>query len=633
MRIVWLTLNCYRRFENTTVNLDAPVVALVGPNEAGKSSLLQALIDVEESGEFDDRDITRDLHPQGRVLEAMFLLDDADREILRERVPEASDVRWYLVWRNESGKRLHETKPEVPWAGEAAERTRKVLTKLSGLRWAESAPEDLIERLAMVISWLPSPDVPRRYEEHELNEIESLGADLANAIGDGTPATLQRACQTISAMVSEESRPRPQTVALDLLASTKPRILEFSASDRTLHTNYNLQDPGSWTNGLRNLARLAELDLQSLADAAAGGPPEIRVEILRQANIHLNDAFAVRWSQSRLTVHLDVQGSGLEIYVASDEGGLYRLEDRSDGLRTYLALVAFLDNKSLTTPPILAFDEAEIHLHWDAQADLINVLYEQDMVSQFVYSTHSPGCLPHDLGHGVRAIVPTAPDRSKVTNWIWETDAGFRPMLVHMGASTAALTPHRYAVGTEGVSDFILLPSLIRAAIDADSLPYQVVPGLAHLSQEGLRSLDSECDTLVYLTDGDVGGKTLLGWLEDEGIPQSRLFSLPDGVVLEDLVFADTLAAAIREELRRSGKDTSQSLLLPPIGRASYLDGWYENAGVNPPSKRAVASRVLEISARRPTTESHPLLEERYRPALVRLHKVFLDAFPRLPVA
>ena len=382
MRLVWLTLHRYRRFENTTVNLDAPVVALIGPNEAGKSSLLQALIDVEKSGEFDLRDITRDLNPQGRVLEAMFLLDDADREILRERVPGASDVRWYLAWRDESGELLHETMPEVPWTGAAAERARKCLTKLSGLKWAASAPEALIERLDTVISWLPDPEAPREYEEHELNEVEHLGADLANAIDDRTPATLQLACQTISAMVSDESRPRPQTVALDLLESRKPRILEFSESDRTLHTNYNLQDPSSWTNGVRNLARLAELDLQRLADAAAGGPPEIRVEILRQANIHLDDAFTVRWSQSKLTVHLDVQRSTLEIYVASDEGGLYRLEDRSDGLRTYLALVAFLDNKNLTTPPLLVFDEAESHLHWDAQADLINVLYEQDMVSQ-----------------------------------------------------------------------------------------------------------------------------------------------------------------------------------------------------------------------------------------------------------
>ena len=194
------------------------------------------------------------------------------------------------------------------------------------------------------------------------------------------------------------------------------------------------------------------------------------------------------------------------------------------------------------------------------------------------------------------------------------------------------MTPHRYAVGTEGVSDFILLPSLIRAAIRADSLSYQVVPGLAQLSKGGLRSLDSESDTLVYLTDGDSGGKELLEWLENEGIPPSRLLSLPDGVALEDLVFADTLSAAIREELRRSGKEVDQALSLPEIGRSSYLDDWYQSVGVNPPSKRAVASRVLDICARRPQTESCPLLEDRYRLTLTHLHQFFMVAFGRPPV-
>ena len=79
---------------------------------------------------------------------------------------------------------------------------------------------------------------------------------------------------------------------------------------------------------------------------------------------------------------------------------MYRWEERSDGLRTYLALIAFLSSKDLSTPPVLVFDEAESHLHWDAQADLINVLYDQNMASQIVYSTHSPGCLRMILGMG-----------------------------------------------------------------------------------------------------------------------------------------------------------------------------------------------------------------------------------------
>ena len=99
MRLVWLNLRRFRRFQDARVNLDAPVIALVGPNEAGKSTLLEAIVAVGRSGEFNPRDITRGLQPQGRVLEATFLLDEDDREALQDSVPEALDVRWYRVWR------------------------------------------------------------------------------------------------------------------------------------------------------------------------------------------------------------------------------------------------------------------------------------------------------------------------------------------------------------------------------------------------------------------------------------------------------------------------------------------------------------------------------------------------------
>ena len=99
-------------------------------------------------------------------------------------------------------------------------------------------------------------------------------------------------------------------------------VLRFLTSLRatgTIHTNYNLQDPGSWTNGIRNLFARG-FDLSKLAEAV-GGLPEIREDILRRANRQLDEVFSVSWSQSTLTVHLNVQGGTLEIFVASDMGG------------------------------------------------------------------------------------------------------------------------------------------------------------------------------------------------------------------------------------------------------------------------------------------------------------------------
>ena len=78
--------------------------------------------------------------------------------------------------------------------------------------------------------------------------------------------------------------------------------------------------------------------------------------------------------------------------------------ERSDGLRQFVALVALAAHQPNPVPPILLIDEVETHLHYNAQADLIEVPTEQNAARQIVYTTHSAACLPQDLGLGVRVV-------------------------------------------------------------------------------------------------------------------------------------------------------------------------------------------------------------------------------------
>ena len=84
------------------------------------------------------------------------------------------------------------------------------------------------------------------------------------------------------------------------------------------------------------------------------------------------------------------------------------------------------------------------------------------------------------------------------------------------------------------------------------------------------------------------------------GFPTIWVFSLPEGLVIEDLVAEETLNSAVLEEIRRSGHKVSENIELPDTGRAAHLDEWFESIDIPPPNKRAIASRVLEIVARNP---------------------------------
>ena len=535
MRLVKMRLRRFRRFEDATIVLDAPVVAVVGPNESGKTSLLQALVQLASSDGLHDRDVTRGHSPDDTRIEATFLLSRQETQRLQAHDSGLSDIRWITVSKNHHGER----------------------------------------------SFATNRPLSQEYDS--------------------------------------------------TLESMLPPILDFTDDDRYLRTEYNLQEnQWDWNRAIHNLATLAGFQLQQLAKAANSGQHELREEILANANRKLATEFAESWSQADLVVRLNIiPPNQLQVYVETDGGKTFRLEERSDGLRAFVALVAFLATMKPRHPPILVLDEAENHLHWDAQADLVNLFHSQQKVAQIVYSTHSPGCLPHDLGHGVRAVVQDKkrPDRSSIQNWIWESDSGYRPLLLKMGASTAALTPHRKAVVTEGVSDFILLPSLLREAADKTVLEYQIVPGIAQRSAEEVRTLDAESEAVLYLIDGDEGRKSNSGVLKDAGIPDARINVLPDGVAIEDLVAGETLVAAINEELRRSGCTQSLAQALPDVGRNEVLKEWYGEHNITPPRKRAVASRVLELTSGGTSDGEHPLLNEHHRSTLKHLEAKLLKAF------
>ena len=573
--MVWFELRGFRRFEDAKLNTAAPVVAVVGPNESGKTSLLKALVHLGQPGNkrFGARDLTRDVNVAGRVLEATYRLDKDDRAALTAEGRQVPEIRWFIVWREPDGTQFYNTIPTL----------------------ASMDHKDQLVRA-----------------------------------GTNRPTS---ALEVVSKIAEVFQGPISEAV-LSVLKERIPQVLEFSTSDRSLRSQYDLQDPASWTGGVRNLAQLAGFDLDELSRHAAGHQPELYEDILERANTRLANEFSTRWSQDRVTVRLRVAPPNLlRIFAKAEEGGLHRLDERSAGLRAFVALVAFLADKNTGVRPILVVDEAENHLHWDAQADLVNLFHTQEVASQIIYATHSPGCLPHDLGHGVRAVIPSPdqPDRSTVKNWIWKDNDGLRPLLLDMGASTAAVTPHRYAVATEGVADFVLLPSLLREAAGKDTLPYQIVPGLAQLAGSGIRRINSEADRVVYLTDGDEAGKRIRQNVKSAGIPADRILSLPAGTVLEDLVVSDTLAAAVNEEISRSGHQTREPLELPEISRAAYLDDWYRRNRIKPPSKRAIASRALEIAAGSPTEPGSPLLEKRHRTALAKLHKSLLRALGACP--
>lgn len=90
MRLIKVEVSGYKRFAApTTLYVNGPVVAVVGPNEAGKTSLLDALAHLSSGAEFDRREFTDRTTPDGDavIVRASYILEDEDRGALEVDLP------------------------------------------------------------------------------------------------------------------------------------------------------------------------------------------------------------------------------------------------------------------------------------------------------------------------------------------------------------------------------------------------------------------------------------------------------------------------------------------------------------------------------------------------------------------
>ena len=613
MRLVTVTIHGFKRFaEPTTMRVDGDITALVGPNEAGKTSVLQALVHMNDREAFTASEMSRGIeasehrHP----VELRFLLEPDDIAALSE-IPGTSDIRWYTISKAQDGSMSFKVTPTVRRDVSGRTHIARDLRRAAGHKLLQpvlhGADTELgraeLLVLADALEGVVAEDLP-----DEL--VESLGewaAFLREEMPARTPQYIATLPDSLEQQASHEKEDRPNVAIGKILRARRPRFLLFGDEERSLENSYELADLEHPPAALVNLASLADLNLSELI-AAVGEDRRGEVQGLRDhANRRLHDYFEAHWRQAGLAVELSVSGTELELYVREKNGVYWQLGERSEGLRWFVALVAYLHSESVDIPPILLIDEAEQHLHYDGQADLVRAFERQEAVADVVYTTHSAGCLPQDLGTGVRIVARRGEMGSEIRNSLWSADdlregAGFSSLLMQMGASTFAFAATRRAVICEGITEVALLPTLLRQAIEAETLPFQLVPGLSNVASNSVVHLDMAAAQVVFLVDSDTAGRMIAKKLRKAGVVEERILRLgPQGSVctLEDLVDPRLLKQAVDEDLARSG--VRKRIPLSTVrGAPRYraVERWCraQRPKIEVPSKLAVAQQLLTLA-------------------------------------
>ncbi|KJL24210.1 AAA family ATPase [Microbacterium foliorum] len=629
MQLWKIEFNGFKRLDQTSCNVDGQTIAFIGPNEAGKTSVLRGLAWL--TGEHEDpalplRDQNRRQRPadDAVVVRAHYRVDADDIEALRQldldtdQPVSLKTVNHFRLNRQANGQQTTGLESTVKRNPRPFEDASKLLAKAASRMEAAydvlddleiDAPNDAIEAAEHSLDSSDTVWTPQRVAQLRIagdglrtfvNEIDQQDPKPRNLTALRTASLIAVGSLLTAAVAGERADPRDAIRAA--LKQRVPKFLLFGDDDRELSESYHLEDSSlreSPPSPLKNLVSVAGTSVGEVWAATTGGDPATMRTLERRMNETLRERLQPMWTQSELTIELRLnQGGVLEVNILELDSPDYvvtPIAERSDGLRTFLGLICFLLAANLDVPPVLLVDEAERNLHYDAQADLVRVLTHELKVHKVIYTTHSPGCLPLDLGTGIRVVSRNAddPGTSSVANNFWTNEhPGFSHLLFAMGAEAAAFSAFRRAVLTEGVSEMILLPTLLRNATDGSQLDFQVAFGLSNLSAP--RAISSVALITTFLVDGDTSGGIKKKQLEDEGVPRSHIFQLPKGKAIEDLIDRATYLETVNELLAERGKSILLKDLATNVTIAKAVDDYARNhLGLpNGVGHKIVASRL-----------------------------------------
>jgi predicted ATPase len=254
--------------------------------------------------------------------------------------------------------------------------------------------------------------------EFELSAAEE--ADLLSLTGTSTP--LKR---------FQVTRDHGGALALVFPSTVVPESIQQSAHDyvvthlptfvylddygifrghATLNQVKQRRDQGTLTDEDRTFLIILEeagLDLDRETRSAADSSREDRQYDLSDAAATLTRKLAAHWRSLRYEVDFRVDGFEFFTFVRSErDRALIRLEERSRGFQWFFSfdLMLMHETKGTLKNCVILLDEPGLHLHPQAQRDLLERLACYAEGNTLVYTTHLPFMIDLKRPEGIRVI-------------------------------------------------------------------------------------------------------------------------------------------------------------------------------------------------------------------------------------
>lgn len=518
------------------------VTVLAGKNEAGKTSLLEALEDFNPGQSIREKAIPIQSEDNKPRISIWFDCPKGDLEEIFQKIGHSHEVK-------DESVEIHLEKhyPNIYVLGD--ETSEK-------LGFSDSNPVDLtaieeqaktpLETIVAIFNSQqphlanitnPSFDVNNLPEtKTAFEKLRSEVEPILPNIPDPDQSALKEHIQTLinlSTKAIQDSSVKDKFVKE--FQDYFPNFILFSSFNDVFPNTVPLADleKNEW---IEDLAIISDLDISIVKSAN----DRRKIDHKTKLNINLNKDFERFWEQDLSKLSVDWDNEKLYFWIEED-GFHYEPEIRSQGRKWHLAFYIRVTARAKEEyRNVILIDEPGLYLHAKAQRDILNKLEEAAEDAQIIFSTHSPYLIEADKLDRVRLVQKTTKKGTVIENKI------------HKVADKETLTPIMTAIGlemtdsitqidkvnnvvVEGPSDYYYLQAF-KKLTNLENINFIYGGGSGNMPKIGTILQGWGCN-VIYLYDNDQGLKDALKNIKAEWVTttQEMLTKIPVEGAIENI--------------------------------------------------------------------------------------------------
>jgi len=608
MRLIKARIQNYRSVIDTgEFEVESLKTILVGPNEAGKTVVLQALQQLKPpkgiSGFQPLRDYPRSKYndittgkvkPEDvRVVTGYFELEDSDKEM----IPVAFHQCQYKLYRNLDNKLYHSlvNAPKLIIYGDI----KKSLARMASHMVKQFSDDDETKKPSAILGSICNSLSDDTIIKEQVSLSLKKWLDDCYPFVEEENSTEEARHSELLASVQENSK---HDEVLKFLDGRTPVFILFNNYFKvkpTIHLGHlahrieqNILDDEYYDYGNQCLLKLLGFTAKELSDLGGTPSPEpnnhdalqkyrdrldTRSYQLNAASVRLTNEIKLVWMPNpnrpeadKLKVTAD--GQYLKVVVEDDLGVDIELNQRSEGFQWLVSffIVFFSEAMDKHENAILLLDEPGLSLHALKQRDFRETISRLAKKNQTLFTTHSPFLVGPDELDIVRVVeMKDRTSGTKVHTTISSDDpAGLLPLQEALGYDLAhSLFSQQRNLILEGITDYWYLEAvseLLRASNDS-VLNEKIALVFANSAGKVVyyaTILHAHNLKVAALLDSDAAGdqaaqqETLVHTLGNKNILRTKDYCAVPKAEIEDLL-RETLTGIVKSE---HGKDITKAV-------------------------------------------------------------------------